>query len=67
MGINTRFILTDDRPAITALIYGGNIKKVKDETAKVIEQEANIVGPMLEGYASECRTEKGLKELINEA
>ena len=62
MGMKAFF--KNDRPAITALIYGGDMQKVKAETAKVIEQGVDIIGYMLESYEAECHTESGMKELI---
>ena len=53
-----------DRPSITALIYGGDMQKVKAETAKVIEQGVDIIGYMLESYEAEWHTESGMKKLI---
>ena len=60
-------ILPDGRPALTALIYGGDLQQVKEETAKIIQQGADIIGFMLESYESDCSTEEGLKELIDAA
>lgn len=66
-GVDMKEFLKGDRPSITALIYFGDIEKVKAETAAVIEQGADIIGYMLEGYEPECHTESGMRELIEAA
>ena len=57
-GINMKSILPDGRPALTALIYGGDLQQVKEETAKIIQQGADIIGFMLESYESDCRPKR---------